>query len=372
MDYGKIALTKIDRLYKTNNQKEKSYINKCVQYSVKTSQKYFVIDVNGQGFIYFNMSTSSKVNCRVYINSQIQYYKYNFDFASIRLNINGNESVKFEFDTDVAFDCNLTIMGNFNLKDEDVTLVSIPSNFRSIFKYDGMFLVSKGDSVSDSIAKFYSATGGIYGGEFFDLFGSNILYKLSDGIYIYNGSKNIKTNLPIVSFAQIVELNNSSSKYLIAYIIDGFLNIVYLDSLGQIINGFYNISAGNNLKVYKICRVSNIVDDRIYFVCTDKNSNNFILLCNIENNGLNTTFSNPIYLCKSEECRVLKTTSNNYLISYKNAEGFKVLDANIYFENGQVNLVDSRQYNNANDVCLIDAERIVVRYDDSIIEVDLS
>lgn len=374
INYGKIAYKKVDELYKNKHNFDCKFLSKGLQYNLTSQNNYFLLNIESDGIVYFNLKTNAKTNCKVYIDSLLQYYKYNFDFATFSIKIDGKQTLKFEFEINADLECDVMILGNASISKDNIIFVSNNLNFKMISQLDQEFRVYSGDSLSSSISNFNNDVYKVYDGRCLNAStNGSILYVKDDVPYIFGADRTILSirNLQLENGC-IFEPNLVGTPYMILTFEKEEFRFIFVNYVGDIAKIISKNISEINLNLKRIDNVLNIADNKLYFVVTDNNNYNYILLCKIEENGLNITFSSLVYLGKSEKVSVTKTTSNNFLVSQKCDDGFKVVDLNINFDNGVATSEYSRKFNNVSDICLIDAETVILRFDNSVVSVNLN
>lgn len=374
ISYGKIALQKVNETNKNQNNSLQNFNQKSYEFSLDSTNNYFVLTVNSNNEkVYFNLSLTSNVDCKVYINSVLQYYKHNFKFATFGLTIQNEQKVKFEFEIESSADCFVQVLGNVDIVEPNITLTPQNLNLFCVKQNETNFDYCCEDGLSQTILKFNSGQFETENGVFLDVDSNKNMLVKDNGFYkILQFEKSQIVLTMCTNNSVLLDSKSDNVCYYVAYSNNGLLNFLMLNKSGGVLSIISNISLNSNFKVNKIHKVVNNVDDSIYLICSDNNFNICVVLCKTDENDYIQSLSKPIYVGTGIFQSAIKTTSNNFIIALKNGDIVKILDININFSTSLSSVEFSRIYNNANGACTIDSNNIVLRYDNSLIGVMLS
>ncbi len=376
INYGKVALQKINEINRNSIKKTtetNTFIQKSYQYNLDSTNNYFVLNLEAKKQkVYFSLSLDSNVNCKVYINSILQFFKHDFNFATFGLFVDGNQTIKFEFETNVSQVCKVQVLGNVQLVEDNIILKSLNYNMFCAKQLETKFRYCSMGSLSQTINTFNEKRFYAINGRFLDINSTyNILIERDNKCYVIAPGGD-EIDVGQLSDAVLLDYRSDKIYYVFSYIENGQLNFLMTNSNGEEIAKTMNLSLGNNIKISQIYKVVNNVDEFSYLACVDANLNVYIVLCKFDENGLVWELSKPISVgCGTFESAI-KVTSNNYMFATKNNNEIKIVDVNIDFETSISSQEFSRTIYNSDGVCLIDADNIVLRYDDSLINVGLN
>lgn len=372
INYGKVAYNRLSTLELDNSKVKYSFNKKMYTYNLTTTNNYFEINVEANKEVYFEIKCDNKSSFKVYNSDVLQMAKINVTDTIFSLSIQGKTLLKFLFDISENIEVNLKVLGECICDDlSSVKLMSLPNSLAIVKQLKNQFFVYYGNTVDTTLTNYNSDIKTTYNGTFLSLNYINglvVLYKNNDNI-IVAGAINTTLNLNI-DRGVIFNYSIDESSFAVAYIINGCLNVDTYNDNGIIINSYHDIMIGYVNNIVSINTVINDVDNNIYFVCTDVNNHNYIVLFKVPNNGLFTRLLDVIEIGVGKVNDARKVTSNNYMISIKN-QCLKIIDCGVDYTKKLININEIFKLNNVVNSAVIDDSNVVLNYDGSIIKHNL-
>lgn len=369
INFGKVAYDRLNSLQQ-NKGVEYCFNSKILHYNVSENNNEFYVTLNANNDVFFDISCDKNIDLKIYNDDQLCMAKNNITNDIFNLKIFKLSKLKFVVDCQSETSITIKIVGNFDYKDDrDIKLYSFANMSVIASVSDDKFSLYNGATPDDAINNYNNNICTTYSGKLLDIEYIDelkIMYQNDNNICIKGSTLNIINNLQF-SKGVMFKCNYLNTAFAIAYIKYGSLNIRLYDSSLNESNTHLNISLKGINNIVDIKCIDNLVDDNTYFVLTDNNYNNYIVLFNYPNNGLITRINNVVSIEKGIVKNIKKITSNNYIIAIIN-DCLKVIDCSINTIANLITYNDIFKFYNVDSVCIIDDNNLILGYGDSVIK----
>ena len=369
INFGKVAYDRLNSLQQ-NKRVEYCFNSKILHYNVSENNNDFYITLKANNDVFFDISCDNNIDLKIYNDEQLCMAKNSITNDIFHLKILKLSKLKFVVDCQSDTSITIKIVGNFEYKDDSVINLYSFTNMSVIASVnDNTFSLYTGTTANDAIDNYNNNICTTYSGKLLDIEYIDelkIMYQNGDNICIKGSTLNTIDNLQF-SKGVMFKCDYLNTAFAIAYIKHGTLNIRLYDSSLNEINTHLNISIKGINNIVDIKCIDNLVDDNTYFVLTDNNYNNYIVLFNYPNNGLITSINNVIGIEKGVVKNIKKITSNNYIIAIIN-DYLKVIDCSINTTNNLITYNDIFKFYNVDSVCIIDDNNLILGYGNSVIK----
>lgn len=370
---SKIALNRTSDILRNIKEFENNFNVQTLSKTLFETDSVFCFNLKAKNKVYITFSANVVCGFKVYVNSKIEYVCANDNFKTFYLQLNGNAEIKIKvFNFTQNVNVNLTFMGNFNFVNKN-NLIFIPllTGVFAIKKTDGAFTLFNVGSMSNEVLDINQCSSVNYDYEFVSccsgLENSFILCK-------NNGVSNVFVNLQIKlqlqklfsDNAQIFTCNNYGASFGVADIVGNKIELTLYNSSGNIV---CETTVNKTTKfgvVTSIKTVTNLHDNLVYFVLTDVNNNNEIVLCNFNESGLTAEFLGCFNVGKGSIICVTKTQENVFVFAVCVSDFIKIYTYNLNFVSGIKQVQNVVTHQNASVACLLKSNYIL-NYDNTLV-----
>ena len=325
------------------------------------------------GKVFFNLTLSNHADLKILVNGKTEFVKNNFSSASFSLVINKESSLKFVFsNTTFPLECVAQILGNYKMINKtSLFLIPKTNNFMVVTATNNSFTLFNETTPTEVINSFHKNMGITLNYAYLSCCNNAenyyVLCELNGVNYIIkNGSSVITLSKQFSSKCKLIACNVLGASFIIVDAKNSTLSLTLFNSNCELLESFEGISVKGVSDVFKILEVVNFADNNIYFILSDSNLNNFIVLCNLTENGLTSSVFDCVGVGKTEHTIGVKTTANSFKFYMKQAAGLKVVTAQINFVNKLTTFSSVTEYNNATSGCYVTDGEIVLNFDETL------
>ena len=309
----------------------------------------------------------SNANVKVFVNSNLQYCKLNFNYVSFPLFLTGENTIKFEFSNVEETEVKIGVLGNFKIKKEkELCFVNLPNSLNIIEQFEQSFKTYSGENVSELVSNFNGEICTQLDGQFLGM------VEVNDESYLFynNNSTILKTSSSSINLLENLNKNScffeSENEILCITKVLDQLQVKTILVSGEITNYSSNGNISFFKKIKKISPVCLISGTSVYFVCTDVNFNNYIVLCNINKTTKTAVFLLFYNIGVGEYVSAVKTSGTTIKVS--TTFGYNTNVKTLSISQNNLSLVDSVNFNNLTQLFLVDNTNQIFNFDGTLVE----
>ena len=373
INYGKLAYNRVNDLYRNNLVVNFDFCSNCVPVTLTEVNTSFDVFIVANGKVFFNLTLSNHADLKILVNGKTEFVKNNFSSASFSLVINKESNLKFVFsNTTFPLECVAQILGNYKMINKtSLFLIPKTNNFMVVTATNNSFTLFNETTPTEVINSFHKNMGITLNYAYLSCCNNAencyVLCELNGINYIIkNGSSVITLSKQFSSKCKLIACNVLGASFIIVDAQNSTLSLTLFNSNCELLESLEGIRVKGVSDVFKIVEVVNFADNNIYFILPDSNLNNFIVLCNLTENGLTSSVLDCVSVGKTEHIIGVKTTANSFKFYMKQATGLKVVTAQINFVNKLTTFSSVTEYNNATSGCYVTDGEIVLNFDETL------
>ena len=339
INYGKVAFDKVNDVVR-NKTERFDFCFKTINKQLTNNNQSFKLLINAKNKVYFKIDLNSKASLKVLVNGSCEYVNTNLISSNFELFINGNSLIEFcFFNFEGLINCSLQILGEFVLTDyTNLNLIPLKSNFLAIKPEENSFKVFTGENINQVVNNTNLNEGVIFNYKFLSVceFNANTfcLVELNGNNYIIkNYSEVILLTKHYSTNAKVIKCNYFDSAFLIVDVVSNSFTVSLYSTDVNLIAYYDDIKLGKLSNIISVKEVYNNADSNIYFIVTDVNKCNYIVLCNFNENAEIKPIFNAMLISKEFIYCCEKTINNTFEICFKLINGIKFETLDIDFEN---------------------------------------
>lgn len=309
----------------------------------------------------------SNASVKVFVNSNLQYCKLNFNYVSFPLFLTGENTIKFEFSNVEETEVKIGVFGNFKIKNEkELCFVNLPNSLNVIEQFEQSFNTYSGGNVSELVSNFNGGICTQLDGQFLGM------VEVNDESYLFynNNSTILKTSSSSINLLENLNKNScffeSENEILCITKVFDQLQVKTILVSGEITNYSSNGNISFFKKIKKISPVCLISGTSVYFVCTDVNFNNYIVLCNINKTTKTAAFLLFYNIGVGEYVSAVKTSGTTIKVS--TTSGYNTNVKTLSISQNNLSLVGSVNFNNLTQLFLVDNTNQIFNFDGTLVE----
>lgn len=367
-NFGKLAYNKVKDIERENLNSKQNFSNYCFSHNLSTTSNFAQIKLTAFGeAVIFTINLQSNASVKVFVNSNLQYCKLNFNYVSFPLFLTGENTIKFEFSNVEETEVKIGVFGNFKIKNEkELCFVNLPNSLNVIEQFEQSFNTYSGGNVSELVSNFNGGICTQLDGQFLGM------VEVNDESYLFynNNSTILKTSSKKINLLENLNKNscffeNENEILCITKVLDQ-LQVKTISILGEITNYSSNGNISFFKKIKKISPVCLISGTSVYFVCTDVNFNNYIVLCNINKTTKTAVFLLFYNIGVGEHVSAVKTSGTTIKVS--TTSGYNTNVKTLSISQNNLSLVGSVNFNNLTQLFLVDNTNQIFNFDGTLVE----
>lgn len=367
-NFGKLAYNKVKDIERENLNSKQNFSNYCFSQNLSTTSNFAQIKLTAFGeAVIFTINLQSNASVKVFVNSNLQYCKLNFNYVSFPLFLTGENTIKFEFSNVEETEVKIGVFGNFKIKNEkELCFVNLPNSLNVIEQFEQSFNTYSGGNVSELVSNFNGGICTQLDGQFLGM------VEVNDESYLFynNNSTILKTSSKKINLLENLNKNscffeNENEILCITKVLDQ-LQVKTISILGEITNYSSNGNISFFKKIKKISPVCLISGTSVYFVCTDVNFNNYIVLCNINKTTKTAVFLLFYNIGVGEHVSAVKTSGTTIKVS--TTSGYNTNVKTLSISQNNLSLVGSVNFNNLTQLFLVDNTNQIFNFDGTLVE----
>lgn len=367
-NFGKLAYNKVKDIERENLNSKQNFSNYCFSQNLSTTSNFAQIKLTAFGeAVIFTINLQSNASVKVFVNSNLQYCKLNFNYVSFPLFLTGENTIKFEFLNVEETEVKIGVFGNFKIKNEkELCFVNLPNSLNVIEQFEQSFNTYSGGNVSELVSNFNGGICTQLDGQFLGM------VEVNDESYLfYNDNSTIlKTTSSSINLLENLNKNScffeSENEILCITKVLDQLQVKTISVLGEITNYSSNGNISFFKKIKKISPVCLISGTSVYFVCTDVNFNNYIVLCNINKTTKTAVFLLFYNIGVGEHVSAVKTSGTTIKVS--TTSGYNTNVKTLSISQNNLSLVGSVNFNNLTQLFLVDNTNQIFNFDGTLVE----
>ena len=149
-NFGKLAYNKVKDIERENINSKQNFSNYCFSQNLSTTSNFAQIKLTAFGeAVIFTINLQLNASVKVFVNSNLQYCKLNFNYVRFSLFLTGENTIKFEFSNVEETEVKIGVFGNFKIKNEkELCFVNLPNSLNVIEQFEQSFNTYSGGNVS--------------------------------------------------------------------------------------------------------------------------------------------------------------------------------------------------------------------------------
>ena len=367
-NFGKLAYNKVKDIERENLNSKQNFSNYCFSQNLSTTSNFAQIKLTACGeAVIFTINLQSNSNVKVFVNSNLQYCKLNFNYVSFPLFLTGENTIKFEFSNVEETEVKIGVFGNFKIKNEkEFCFVNLPNSLNIIEQFEQSFNTYSGENVSELVSNFNGEICTQLDGQFLGM------VEVNDESYLFynNNSTILKTSSSSINLLENLNKNScffeSENEILCITKVLDQLQVKTILVSGEITNYSSNGNISFFKKIKKISPICLISGTSVYFVCTDVNFNNYIVLCNINKTTKTAVFLLFYNIGVGEHVSAVKTNATTIKVS--TTFGYNTNVKTLSISQNNLSLVGSVNFNNLTQLFLVDNTNQIFNFDGTLVE----
>lgn len=367
-NFGKLAYNKVKDIERENLNLKQNFSNYCFSQNLSTTSNFAQIKLTAFGeAVIFTINLQSNASVKVFVNSNLQYCKLNFNYVSFPLFLTGENTIKFEFSNVEETEVKIGVLGNFKIKNEkQLCFVNLPNSLNVIEQFEQSFNTYSGGNVSELVSNFNGGICTQLDGQFLGM------VEVNDESYLFynNNSTILKTSSSSINLLENLNKNScffeSENEILCITKVFDQLQVKTILVSGEITNYSSNGNISFFKKIKKISPVCLISGTSVYFVCTDVNFNNYIVLCNINKTTKTAVFLLFYNIGVGEHVSAVKTSGTTIMVS--TTSGYNTNVKTLSISQNNLSLVGSVNFNNLTQLFLVDNTNQIFNFDGTLVE----
>lgn len=367
-NFGKLAYNKVKDIERENLNSKQNFSNYCFSHNLSTTSNFAQIKLTAFGeAVIFTINLQSNASVKVFVNSNLQYCKLNFNYVSFPLFLTGENTIKFEFSNVEETEVKIGVLGNFKIKNEkELCFVNLPNSLNIIEQFEQSFKTYSGENVSELVSNFNGEICTQLDGQFLGMVEVN-----DESCLFYNNNSTIlKTTSSSINLLENLNKNScffeSENEILCITKVLDQLQVKTISVLGEITNYSSNGNISFFKKIKKISPVCLISGTSVYFVCTDVNFNNYIVLCNINKTTKTAVFLLFYNIGVGEHVSAVKINATTIKVS--TTFGYNTNVKTLSISQNNLSLVGSVNFNNLTQLFLVDNTNQIFNFDGTLVE----